>query len=56
MHKKNTPINFSDYKIYTETILKIKELCENQMMEITKVDKNLLNEKTTRNVNKRINI
>ena len=59
MHKENTlinlsDINLSDYKVNTETILKILELCEKQMMEITKVDKNLLNEKTTRNVNKRI--
>lgn len=54
MHKENTPINLSDYKIDTEIFLKIRELCEKQMMEITKVDKNLLNEKTTRNVNKRI--
>lgn len=58
MHKENNPINLSDYKIIheddTETILKLKELCERQMMEITKVDKNLLNERTTRNVSKRI--
>lgn len=58
MHKENTPINLSDNKIFhendIETILKFIELCENKMMEITKVDKNLLNEKTTRNVNKKI--
>lgn len=54
MHKENTPINLSDYKINTETILKILELCEKQMMEIAKVDKNLLNEKTIRTVNKKI--
>ena len=40
MHKENTlinlsDINLSDYKVNTETILKILELCEKQMMEIT---------------------
>lgn len=58
MHKENNPINLSDYKIIhkddTETSLKLKELCEKQMMEIMKIDKNLLNERTTRNVSKRI--
>ena len=59
MHKENNPINLSGYKIIheddTETILKLKELCEKQMMEIMKIDKNLLDEKgTTRNVSKRI--
>lgn len=59
MHKEDNPINLSDYKIIqkddTETILKLKELCEKRMMEIMKIDKNLLDEKgTTRNVSKRI--
>lgn len=58
MDQKYNPINLSDYKINhednTETILKLKELCKKQMMEIMKIDKNLLNEKTTRNVSKRI--
>lgn len=58
MDEKNNPINFSDYNIIheddTETILKLKELCEKQMMEIMKIDKNLLNERITRNVSERI--
>lgn len=46
MHKENNPINLSDYNIIhendTKTILKLKELCEKEMMEIMKINKNLL--------------
>ena len=59
MDQKYNPINLSNYEFIheedTEKIHNLIKLCESQMMEIMKLDKNLLNEKgTTRNVSKRI--
>ena len=59
MDQKYNPINLFNYEFIheedSEKIHNLIKLCEKQMMEIMKLDKNLLDEKgTTRNVSKRI--
>jgi hypothetical protein len=52
--KNFNPKNYSINNINTKEIHKLIELCEDKMMEITKVEKKYLDERTTRNVSKRI--